>query len=83
MCQLKSQKGQGLLEYLILVCLMAVACIGVIRSINHVVNSKFIEIDYALRGARKEMPKDSVDENLAKKRDLSNFLNGVGKRDEK
>ena len=74
-----NSKGQALIEYLILVALMAVASIGVIRSINHVVNSHFVEIDYALRGQKKVMKKDQVDQNLKNKRDLSNFMNGVGK----
>ena len=80
---LNSQKGQGLVEYLILVCLMAVACIGVIRSINHVVNAKFTEIDYALRGVHKKVKKDSVDVSLSEKRDLSNFMKGAGRREKK
>ena len=78
---LKSNCGQALIEDLILVCLMAVATIGVVRSINHAVNTKFIEVDYALRGITKRVRKDSIDESLGEKRDLSNFLRGAGQRD--
>ncbi len=77
-----NNRGQGLIEYLILVALVAVASIGVLRSINHVVNSKFIEVDYALRGQTVRLRKESVDRGLAEKRDLSNFMRGAGTRDE-
>ncbi|MCB9025982.1 MAG: Flp family type IVb pilin [Bdellovibrionaceae bacterium] len=76
---LRNQRGQGLIEYLILVAFMAVACIGVVRAINHTVNSKFQEIDYALRGTKRSVERDDIDKNLSQKRDLSNFMNGVGK----
>ncbi len=73
-----NNKGQGLIEYLILVAFMAVACIGVVRALNHTVNSKFQEVDYALRGTNKRIKRDKLDLNLSKKRDLSNFMRGVG-----
>lgn len=80
---INNQNGQALIEYLILVALMAIATIGVVRSVNHVVNSKFIEIDYALRGVHKNIKEDPVNEALAKKRDFSNFLNGVASHEKK
>ena len=80
---IKNKKGQGLIEYLILVAFMAVACIGVVRAINHTVNTKFQEVDYALRGTKRSVDRDDIDLKLSKKRDLSNFMNGVGKTREK
>ena len=80
---IKNKKGQGLIEYLILVAFMAVACIGVVKAINHTVNSKFQEIDYALRGDRKKVKRDKIDLNLSKQRDLSNFMNGVESKGDK
>ena len=80
---LKNQKGQGLVEYLLILCLMAVACIGALRSINHVVNARFVEVDYALRGVTKKVKKEAVDNSLAEKRDLSNFMKGAGSRDKR
>ena len=75
---LLNKKGQGLIEYLILVAFMAIASIGVVRAINHTVNTKFQEIDFALRGNKKRIKRDRVELHLSKKRDLSNFINGVG-----
>lgn len=81
--QMRNQRGQGLIEYLILVAFMAIACIGVVRAINHTVNTKFQEVDYALRGTRKVIERENIDQNLSHKRDLSNFMNGVGKTGDK
>ena len=75
----KSNTGQGLIEYLILVALMAIATIGVVRSINHVVNSKFLDVESALRGKGKTQSLDPFNTSLAKKRDFTNFLNGTRK----
>ena len=61
---------------------MAIACIGVVRAINHTVNTKFQEVDYALRGNKKVIKRDNIDLNLSKRRDLSNFMNGVGQTNE-
>lgn len=74
---LKNRRGQSLVEYLILVSLMAVATIGVVRSLNHVVNTRFANVIYALRGEQKRARTDSFDENLTKTRDLSDFMNGA------
>ena len=74
----KNHRGQGLIEYLILVAFMAVACIGVIRGINHTINTKYQEIDYALRGSEKHVERDDINNTLSKKRNLSDFIRGAG-----
>ena len=48
------QRGQGLIEYLILVALMGVATIGVIRILNQTVKSRFASAIYALQGKSKK-----------------------------
>ena len=75
---LKNQKGQGLIEYLVLVAFMVVACIGVIRGINHTINTKYQEIDFALRGTEKHIERERVNHTLSKKRSLSDFIRGAG-----
>ncbi len=75
---LQNQRGQGLIEYLIVVALIAVATIGVMRFVGQSVSSKFAEIGYALDGKKKTVAIDTLDDNLVKKRDLGDFLNGVG-----
>lgn len=73
-----NQKGQGLIEYLILVALMAVATIGVVTILNSTVNSKFVQVIDALQGREKatktnmQRTKDSD----TKKRNMSDFMRG-------
>lgn len=73
----KGQRGQSLIEYLILVALMAVATIGVVRSLNHVVKARFANAIYAIQGTSKTVRTESFDESLVKKSDLSDFMNGA------
>ena len=75
---LKAQKGQGLIEYLILVALMAVASIAVVRILNQTVNAKLASVTYALQGKKKTVAVEEIDESYHEKKDLSDFMNGVG-----
>ena len=74
--KIRKQKGQGLIEYLILVALMGVATIGVIRVLNQTIKSRFASAVYALQGKPKKVKTDSLKEQDYKKSDLSNFMNG-------
>lgn len=75
---LRNSRGQGLIEYLIVVALIAVATIGVMRFVGQAVNSRFASIGDAIRGERKTHDIQAVDESLLRKRDLGDFMNGVG-----
>ena len=73
----KRKKGQGLVEYLILVALMAVAAIGIIRTLNQTVKARFANAIHALQGSSKKVKTDSVKSSDYRKSDLSNFMNGA------
>ena len=77
------RRGQGLIEYLILVALMGVATIGVIRVLNQTVKSRFASAIYALQGKSKRVKTESVKEKDYKKSDLSDFMSGAGSKDKK
>ena len=77
------KKGQGLIEYLILVALMGVATIGVIRVLNQTVKSRFASAVFALQGKPKKVKTESLKEQDYKKSDLSNFMNGAASKDKK
>ena len=49
---LLNKQGQGLIEYLILIALMGVATIGIIRTLNQTVKSRFANATYALQGQK-------------------------------
>jgi Flp pilus assembly pilin Flp len=73
----RNTSGQGLVEYLILTALLAVATMGVVRLLGHSVSAKYADVVNAVQGetARKtELQK--VDENHYRKRDMSDFLRG-------
>lgn len=75
---LQNSKGQGLIEYLVIVALVAVATIGVVRVLGQAVNSRFATITYALQGKKAKPSVDNISEEQLKKRDLGNFMDGVG-----
>ena len=76
-----NKKGQGLIEYLILVALMGVATIGIIRVLNQTIKSRFASAVYALQGKSKKVKTESVKQSDYKKSDLSNFMNGAGSKE--
>lgn len=78
---LKNQKGQGLVEYLILIALMGVATIGVIRVLNQTIKARFASAVYALQGQSKKVKTDSLKAGDYKKSDLSDFMNGAASKD--
>ncbi len=76
----QNRRGQGLIEYLILVALMGVATIGVIRVLNQTIKSRFASAVYALQGKPKKVKTESLKEQDYKKSDLSDFMNGAASK---
>ena len=72
-----NNKGQGLIEYLILIALMGVATIGIVRTLNQTVKSRFANAIYALQGRAQKASARSVSKKDMQKSDLSNFMNGA------
>ncbi len=79
---LKNAKGQGLIEYLIVTALIAVACIGIMRVLGHTVNVQFANITKGLQGESGKVKNEKIEERHYKKRDLSDFMTGTANRDE-
>ncbi|HVK62511.1 MAG TPA: hypothetical protein VM432_13215 [Bdellovibrionales bacterium] len=78
---LRNQKGQGLIEYLIIVALMGVATMAIVRVMSQSVSARFTEISYVLKGDKKKVQTGPIDESLYKKKDLGDFLDGSAKLD--
>lgn len=74
----KNRKGQGLIEYLVLVALMGIASIAIVRALNQTITARLASVTYALQGKKKSVAMDTVEESYHEKKDLSNFFNGVG-----
>lgn len=78
MKRLRNAQGQGLVEYLILVALIAVGSIAVMRVVGNSVNVQFSKVAKAL-GATVEgdLSRPQLSSSAYKKRDLTNFLQGA------
>lgn len=74
---LKNKKGQGLVEYLIIVAIVAVGAIGVIKVVGGNINVQFANVAQALGGTSSEKKQaHAVTESLYKKKDFSDFFEG-------
>jgi pilus assembly protein Flp/PilA len=78
---IRNQSGQGLIEYLIIVALMAVATIGIVRIMGQTVSAKFATVTYALQGRSKSVETEQIEERHYKNKDLGDFFNGSAKRE--
>lgn len=76
---LKNQKGQSLIEYLVLVCLIAVGSIGVIRVVGKNVKVQFANVSRALSGEGEELTPETVEASAYSKSDFSDFMKGTNK----
>lgn len=78
---IRNRKGQGLIEYLILVALMAVATIGAVTLLNHSVRGKFVQVIDSIQGRPSSRVRfEAPEESDYKKRDMSSFMRGAATR---
>ena len=77
---IKNQKGQGLIEYLLLVALMAVGTIGILRVLNHTVAINFANVASALQGQSKTLAHERIGETDVRKKDMGSFMSGSSNR---
>ena len=75
---LKNQKGQSLIEYVILVALVGVATMGMVRLLQKSVSVNLANVVHALQsdGKRKESHERVTGDDIRKK-DFSDFMNGA------
>lgn len=75
---LKNKKGQGLVEYLIIMALMAVACMGIMRVLSQSVEVKFAQVTEALQGkeSKTNFQVEQIQLDDVKKKDMSDFFHG-------
>lgn len=67
-----------MVEYMVIVAMMAVATMGIMRVLSQTTQGKFAKITQSLQGgtASIEVQVDKVDSNHFKKKDMSNFFMG-------
>ena len=73
----RHQKGQGLVEYLIIVALVGVATMSVIRVVGANVSIQFAHVNEALGGKKIDhMNEQNVTAEMVKRKDITNFFEG-------
>lgn len=73
-----NQRGQGLIEYLVIVALMGVATIAIVRVMGQTVSSRFASVTAALQGKQKKFDTPEITKTTYQKRDLGSFMEGTG-----
>ncbi len=75
---LNNNRGQGLIEYIIIVAMIAVGAISLIRVLHQSVNSQFAQIAKAL-GAKNsaQIAAPEITSSMMQKKDLTNFMRGA------
>jgi pilus assembly protein Flp/PilA len=81
---IRNQKGQGLIEYVILVALVGVATMGMVRVLQKSVKVNLANVVHALQsdGKRRESHERISEEEL-RKSDFGDFMNGAAGRGDK
>lgn len=68
------QKGQSLIEYLIIVSLVAVGSIFIVRSLGQTVQVRFANITNALQNKEPNIQPEAVEQKHYRKRNLDDFF---------
>lgn len=71
------KKGQGLVEYLIIVALVGVATMAVVRVVGANISIQFARINESLGGKHiAKLNEQNVTEDMVKRKDITNFFEG-------
>lgn len=72
---IQKNNGQGLIEYLILVALIAVTTIGVVKVVGNNLATQYENINRAMGAQRSnKLTISNASDNALKQKDLSNFI---------
>jgi Flp pilus assembly pilin Flp len=73
-----ARAGQGMVEYMILVALIAAGTLGVVRVVGYNIGVQYENINRAL-GAKNssQLQVQNAEQGILNKKDLSDFLQGV------
>ncbi|MFH1222982.1 MAG: hypothetical protein V1647_01395 [Pseudomonadota bacterium] len=80
---MRNKKGQGMIEYVILVALLAVAAIGITELLGQTVRTKLSQVTSSLQGSNRKIGEDlpEVDEKYFNRKGLSDFYKNSNKKD--
>lgn len=73
---IKNKKGQSLIEYLVLICLVGVGSMAVVRVVGKNVRVQFANVARSLGGESEKLSAEKVDQKDYAKKDFSDFMEG-------
>lgn len=77
-CVLKNKKGQGLIEYLVLVAIVGIGSLAVLRLVQAQVSNKFAQIAVQLgAGGKENIENQTVEKSATSKKDMRSFFEGA------
>lgn len=78
MHRFKNNKGQGLVEYMVVVALMAVASMGIMRVLSKTTSGKLAQITQSLQGGKANIniEFERVEQSDLRKKDMGDFFRG-------
>ena len=78
-----NKKGQGMIEYIILVALLAIAAIGITELLGQTVRTKLAQITSGLQDRGSNVGKDlpTIDDKFVNRKGLSDFHKNTSKKD--
>ena len=79
----RNQKGQSLIEYVVLVALVGVGTMGLVRVLQKTVNVNVGRVVNALQGKEDRPQHEALKDDDFRKKDFSDFMNGAVARDGK
>lgn len=80
---IRNQRGQSLIEYVILVAMIGVATIATVQHLNHTVNTVLGNVVNKLGGKKAKLEAREFTEQDAKNSDFGAFMRGAQAGDEK
>lgn len=79
---MRNQNGQGLVEYLILVCLVAVSTIAIVSIVGKNIQELYARVSFALGGEPKKIKTTRPGKETYRRRGMDNFDEGAETGDE-
>lgn len=75
---LRNSRGQSLVEYLVIVAIIAIGSIAVIRSLGETIYVRFANITQALQGKESNLQTNEINADEYKKKKFNDFFSGAG-----
>ncbi|MCC6276886.1 MAG: Flp family type IVb pilin [Oligoflexia bacterium] len=77
---MKSQKGQSLVEYLIIVSVVAIGSIAIVRTLGQTIKVRYTNITHALQNKDVDVQAEAVKESDYQRSGLDDFFKGASDR---